>query len=785
MAGPAIGQSIQLSPDARPAGPAIGESIQLDSSAKPLGGTQSMVNPSGDVVGMPAERVHDALNQGYRVAGPADIAQAERHEKYGTLGQQVATGAEAAGSALTFGLAPKLETATGLTTAEDIRARAEENPVSHGVGTALGIAAPLLLTGGASGAASAAELTAPGLISRAGSAVAGLAKAAELPGLLGRAAPTLAGAATEGALYAGSDVVEKAMLGDPQLTWEKAASEIGLGGLLGGALGAGTQGAARGLGWMMQKATAGLESIGARIASGDPEVVQLMLKQKGTIQALETAAPGAADAISASTPETSKFIIQHSGRIARLEGEFPGLTDILSRATPDTAGQILDNWGKLLKDPQARIDVGNSMSQAVTSAYSSIEDGLQLANREVRPAETKFLLDPATGGLTGAAPPEAAQAEGSRVLGEVERLAASMRSKPDLYPAMYPAKLELIRDGLTREIQAGDPASIFTALNDAKQQMDPLAKFGKLTGPEHRDATSAIKDLRGMVKSSLEDAKLWGPAAERQAGFNAAQNQYFTARTKLQKLLMQQQALPTGRVTFEAAPTKVNSWINLMADGRGEAKSQVFGEYLSAAQNLAKEMEVSGVPDAPQISQKLREVLERTKEIQQRGTITQLVKMLQGHEILSSGPAIPAGHAMALKAARYIPGGVGHIIGLTSDIAGTIQKVRQPSAMVGVLSSLEKLSKRATTKLSSAADGLFASGAGGAVAGEVASSGAERFAHGGVVGQGNFTDVSTHLRDLGGNLDRLADTVGQETSTLQQHAPATADAARAFAARVV
>src|SRR6266851_69284 len=46
-------------------------------------------------------------------------------------------------------------------------------------------------------------------------------------------------------------------------------------------------------------------------------------------------------------------------------------------------------------------------------------------------------------------------------------------------------------------------------------------------------------------------------------------------------------------------------------------------------------------------------------------------------------------------------------------------------------------------------------------------------------------DVPTSLRDFSGNLDRLAEVVAKETSALQEHAPATASTAHAFAPRVV
>lgn len=205
-------------------------------------------NPEGQLVAIPALD-QNAMLHGYRPASPEDVRAAQLDEKYGGPLQGLASGAEGLASALTFGITPKIETAIGLTTPEDIAGRREAHPISHGIGTGLGIVAPLVLSGGltapAEGAAAAsalrtaAEYTAPALIARAGEGTAAIARTAQLPGALGRLAPAVATGLTEGALYAGSDVTEKALLGDPALTWEKAASEVGLGALFGGALSGG------------------------------------------------------------------------------------------------------------------------------------------------------------------------------------------------------------------------------------------------------------------------------------------------------------------------------------------------------------------------------------------------------------------------------------------------------------------------------------------------------------------------------------------------------------------
>lgn len=220
-----------------------------------------LIGPHGKVVSAPMEKARQMMTLGYTPAGASQIEDFKKeqafHAKYGTVGQQIKTGAEAAGEALTLGGSDYVERALGVNK-EDIANREKENPGSHMVGTVLGVAAPLILSGGAAapeeGVAlagegalkQAARLTAPSLISKAG----------ELAGegvgeLIGDAATPLGRVLTkgatagvqglaEGAAYGGGQVVHEAALGDPHLTASNALEEIGLSALLGGGIGAGT-----------------------------------------------------------------------------------------------------------------------------------------------------------------------------------------------------------------------------------------------------------------------------------------------------------------------------------------------------------------------------------------------------------------------------------------------------------------------------------------------------------------------------------------------------------------
>lgn len=234
-------------------------------SAKAKPGVGYFINSIGQTVEVPASQFGAAAEAGYLPASEEKIADFKKEEKYGTTGQQIKTGLEGAGQALTLGLSTPVERAFGVKP-EDIKNREEVNPASHLGGTLLGVAAPLVLTGGASGAAeagaagaaeataegasgllgaarAASKFTAPSLISRAGEGAAHVLSGVlpEATTGLGRiATKTALGAAsagTEGALFGVGHVVHEAGLGDPHLTWQSAAEEVGLSGLLGAGIG--------------------------------------------------------------------------------------------------------------------------------------------------------------------------------------------------------------------------------------------------------------------------------------------------------------------------------------------------------------------------------------------------------------------------------------------------------------------------------------------------------------------------------------------------------------------
>lgn len=201
------------------------------------------IDPSGSVVEVaPDQAANFAQAKGYVPASPKQIEDFQIQQKYGTPIEGAKALVEHAASALTFGLSDVAERAAGVSP-EAMAGREQANPLLSAGGTAGGIAIPLVASLGAAGPAeglagagrAAAKLTAPSLISRAGEAVGELA-----PKALGKVGGKALQYGAEGALYGAGNVVHEAALGDPNLTAQSALASIGMSGLLGGALGAGS-----------------------------------------------------------------------------------------------------------------------------------------------------------------------------------------------------------------------------------------------------------------------------------------------------------------------------------------------------------------------------------------------------------------------------------------------------------------------------------------------------------------------------------------------------------------
>ena len=211
-------------------------------------GFEALVTPEGELVYSPKANVENNVkNLGYRLPTSEDFSKATLKKEYGEgFGNELKAGVEGALSGATFGGSRHLANALGITTPEAQAARKEFNPIASGLGEAAGIGASL---------AFAPEASLPGLLAEGGLRAGAKAVGANVlertvPGLLGKtivrelegtAAQKIAGQAVasglEGLAYGASQPISESALGDPTLTASKAFSQIGLGGLIGGATG--------------------------------------------------------------------------------------------------------------------------------------------------------------------------------------------------------------------------------------------------------------------------------------------------------------------------------------------------------------------------------------------------------------------------------------------------------------------------------------------------------------------------------------------------------------------
>lgn len=145
---------------------------------------------------------------------PADQFDAlqDDSQKYGSLPQQALAGVEGFGRGASFGLSDQLEARSGAGDQEVMKARIAQNPWTSGIGTLLGGATTIGLTGGAAAPAEA------------------------IAGGAGLGATLLAGAG-EGALFGAGNAVTDNALGDKDLNAQKILADVGMGAAFGAGLG--------------------------------------------------------------------------------------------------------------------------------------------------------------------------------------------------------------------------------------------------------------------------------------------------------------------------------------------------------------------------------------------------------------------------------------------------------------------------------------------------------------------------------------------------------------------
>lgn len=163
-----------------------------------------------------------------------------------------------------------------------------------------------------------------------------------------------------------------------------------------------------------------------------------------------------------------------------------------------------------------------------------------------------------------------------------------MIAKSNSYPERLSSKLQ---DDLNayREVVSNPEASshdMFNATQDLKQKLQGYAKFDKFVKPVD-DAYDFVRDSKSMaakLRESLEDNKVWGPAAERQQAINKAFTQFKPALEDFESKFTTEMADPEGGYKRVIDPAKVQTLLNQSGKPTGELKKQMLENYLKASE---------------------------------------------------------------------------------------------------------------------------------------------------------------------------------------------------------
>jgi hypothetical protein len=575
----------------------------------------------------------------------------------------------------------------------------------------------------------------------------------------------------------------------------------------------------------LEKANPGLIET---IAPGTPESAKSMVDNWDAISMLAKNEPNAAQIVANAGPDMRKFILANAESIATKERSYAGLLDALSRNDLGDSQAMLRDWsnpkGGVWQTPRARNDAAPVLLASTQASYDAIDSALKPFGTEIRPEETGELLYgphtvdlPGGGSMLEHTTAAEAQAEGERVLKQIDWRLKTMQNKPYEFSAGHineidkiaqslrdtlsrsPGDLSAISSGFTgtpqklAEIESQHTYNVFQSLRKARADLDSTVNWGRnVLSPAQsfgeKASAEEAQGLREAVSKSIQGRanNVWGQAGVRQKALDDAYSEFFNQR----KMLLSRLGEKPGR-DWQISGTKIETWLNSMAGIKGKIRTDAFIPFTNAAKNLAREFGVSGFKGAPEAIAKIEQSVDTFRHIQQSAIYNQLLKQLGGAEIMSSGVATPSLGAklaaaaakkavplssVAIDAAKKLPFGVGHVVGAAT---GTVSRLRNPAVTVHVLTAIDKLAKKASAKLSKGVENVFLPGAAGGSA-------AQKFSTGGIVEPERYNDVASNLRNYGGDLDRLSTQISGETAPiLQEHAPATAAAAHVFAGNVV
>lgn len=626
------------------------------------------------------------LSSGYEVDTPAAKAAREKAAKFGTTGQQLATGAEGFASGATLGLSHLAETALGVPAA-DIAARKETNPDIAGTTEAGGLVGSLLVPGLGETEGAKLGLSAATAVPRAtdalGKGVGSLAKrllqglGMSGEGLAAKTAASAADLATQAEVYNFAQNVDETHLagGNMQQAAENALASSGNALVLGAGLGA-----------LLPVAGVGLKLAAAKAGQALSAVADLAREK------LPALADRATDAY-------ANVASPLSGRSVESIKE-----DLAGAFTPEGAAMRERKLRGITADERNKLQT--EFQESLSRAYDATQSAVSQGFKELRPEETAL--------LTQGVPIGPAARDATEVAAKMQDAITAMRAEKEIYNQGIVRKLEIVHDGLTNKlINVGVDSThdLFEMMNDLKSKaLDPIAKFGANVSTEARDAITKVRDIRAIVKAHLENSDIYGEAAARQAAFNDAYNTWKTLigsgtkRGDFQRFFMDRVANKRGGYDLAVSPTKINTYFNKVGAARDASHSAALNDFLQSSHSLMAELGRSAQNVGNDVFDKEGvQSLINTAQIQNGSNVVKLQdaarqRALANGPFVTSSPLQMVTHNGSLATAGAVLGGApGAVAGAALGKAAQI--LTNPHEAMRTLSMLESLSMKTSRRI--------------------------------------------------------------------------------------
>lgn len=446
-----------------------------------------LVDPQGNAGTAPYADASDLIAQGYRQPNPEELTGMLKTAKFSSTGQQIKTGLEGAASAASFGASTAAERALGVKP-EDIQAREEINPGVHALGEAAGLGASMF-TGIGEGA----------LLEKAGTAVAEKLAPVVAEHFIGRVGTAAARAATENMLFQAGDETSKMFAGDPNQSIETAAANVGLSGLMGGAIG-GAFGSASEL-WKMGPGAKLNNVLGALSdrSGGLPQD----LKQAAGIQI----SPEIEAALSANSKAKEAFqVLQESNSSSGRKAQ-----ELFQQFKSDIHNAIVETVGKTPEEAKevSQFEIGK---QAQSDLIKTLKETVEPISKKYEELESKF--------SSATIAPEARSEAANKI--------SQMIVDENLLKGPNDAALNLankVMEQLPKQATAQDIRMYIKGISD-------LAPFGKETYQVGKQLKNILRDLQDVTV----DAHVAQHAPETTAEFASNQQAYKGVRDLLGEL---------------------------------------------------------------------------------------------------------------------------------------------------------------------------------------------------------------------------------------------------------